>query len=91
MPDDLDTLRDELRLLRAHAAAQDLIIAAIAAHLQAVTLPGFLAAAFDSAAATASRMNCRGPEDIRPQTWAHIERMRSAFDAATQTSRHSTN
>lgn len=84
MSDDLATLRAELRQLRAHQMAQDFIIAALAAHLQAVTMPGFLAAAFDSAATTASRMSLqRDNDEILQEALRHIEQVRSAFAMAS--------
>jgi hypothetical protein len=57
LPDDIAMLQAQLESLEARSRAHDLLLAAIAAHLQAlIAVPGFLASAFDSAAMTANSL-----------------------------------
>jgi hypothetical protein len=83
LPDDIATLQTQLESLEARSRAHDLLLAAIAAHLQAlITIPGFLASAFDSAAMTANAlmMSNRSDASISARTLEHIEQLRATFN-----------
>ena len=82
LPDDIATLEAQLESLEARSRAHDLLLAAIAAHLQAlISVPGFLASAFDSAAMTANSLTMSDNSDasISAQTVHHIEQLRDTF------------
>ena len=81
--DDIAMLEAKLESLEARSRAHDLLLAAIAAHLQAlITIPGFLASAFDSAAMAANSlmMSNRSDASISAQTVQHIEQLRATFN-----------
>lgn len=60
---------------------KDFILAALTAHLGEITPPGFVAAALDSAAATASRMSPEHErQDVLPLALAHIAQIRGDFE-----------
>jgi hypothetical protein len=83
LPDDITMLQAQLESLEARSRAHDLLLAAIAAHLQAlIAVPGFLASAFDSAAMTANSlmMSNRSDASISAQTVQHIEQLRGTFN-----------
>lgn len=83
LPDDIAMLQAQLESLEARSRAHDLLLAALAAHLQAlITIPGFLASAFDSAAMTANSLMISNQNDtsISAQTLKHIEQLRATFD-----------
>jgi hypothetical protein len=82
-PDDVAMLQAQLESLEARSRAHDLLLAAIAAHLQAlITIPGFLASAFDSVAMTANSlvMYNRSDASICAQAVQHIEQLRETFN-----------
>jgi hypothetical protein len=81
--DAIAMLEAQLESLEARSRAHDLLLAAIAAHLQAlITIPGFLASAFDSAAVAANSllMSNRSDASISAQTVQHIEQLRATFN-----------
>jgi hypothetical protein len=83
LPDDIAVLRAQLESLEARSRVLDLLLAAIAAHLQVlIAVPGFLASAFDNAAMTANfLMMCnRSDASISAQTVQHIGQVRDTFN-----------
>jgi hypothetical protein len=83
MDRELAALKVEMQTLRAQLKAHDFVLAALAAHIQVVTVPGFLASAFDSAANTAAQIGRdRDDNDVLPLVLNHIKRMRAAFDGS---------
>jgi hypothetical protein len=83
MDRELAALKVEMQTLRAQLKAHDFVLAALAAHIQVVTVPGFLAWAFDSAANTAAQIGRdRDDNDVLPLVPNHIKRMRAAFDGS---------
>jgi hypothetical protein len=89
MDHELTALKAEMKALQAKMKAHDFILAAVAAHIQAIMMPGFLAAAFDSAASTAARLGeDRESREVLPLVLDNIKYMRTAFDCVSTRESH---